>query len=86
LIIKKAYNYEGNFQIFNLGYSSPIKILNFLRVLEEIIDHKAEIVYIGNQAVDVTITYADSSKTETILGFKPRVGIKKGYRNVFRLV
>ncbi len=76
--IQKAYNYRNGFQIFNLGYGSPVNVLDFLRVLEDLTGYKAEIEYVGNQPGDVNITYADNSKAESLLDFKPQVDIKKG--------
>jgi len=89
--ICRAFKYQGGFQIFNLGYGSPIKTMDFLSLLEEITGKEAEIEYIGPQPGDVRITYADCSKARSLLKFKPKIGIKKGleqylkwYQSYFR--
>lgn len=81
--IQKTLNYQGGFQIFNLGYGSPSKVTDFLTLLEELIGHKTGIEFIGNQLGDVKVTYADCCKAKSLLDFKPRVGIRKGLELYF---
>lgn len=76
--ICRAHNYENDFQIFNLGNGSPVKLMDFIHVLENITGKTADIDYYPRQPGDVDITYADISKARKLLGYKPEIDIEKG--------
>lgn len=76
--IVKVIDFQRGFQIFNIGYGLPIKLMDFLAILEELTGIKAEVEYVERQPGDVDITHADISKTKKILGYKPEVAINEG--------
>lgn len=82
--IQKAFNYQGGFQIINLGFGSPTKVLDFLALIEKVTGKKAEIEYIGHQLGDVTTTYANCTKGKSMLKYKPRVNLKQGIELYFK--
>jgi len=59
------------YEIFNLGRSDTIKLKYMVQRLEAEIGIKANIKYLSMQPGDVTITYADISKSKEILGYNP---------------
>jgi len=59
------------YEIFNLGRSDTIKLKYMVQRLEAEIGIKANIKYLPMQPGDVTITYADISKSKEILGYNP---------------
>jgi UDP-glucuronate 4-epimerase len=69
---------EFGYEIFNLGESQTVKLVELIELLEETLGQKARIDWQPNQAGDVPITYADISKAETKLGYKPAVKIHDG--------
>ena len=80
--IMSSVNYsKSNFEIFNLGESHTTSVVDLVKLLENAIGKKAIIDWQPAQAGDVPLTYADVSKAETLLGYKPRTkpeeGIKK---------
>ena len=80
--ISAAINYdETSFEIFNLGESKTTSVIDLVKLLENVIGKKAIIDWQELQAGDVPLTYADVSKAEKLLGYKPRTtpeeGIKK---------
>lgn len=73
-------SYRGNYQdeIFNLGNSKTTELLKLVELLEENLGRKAKKVFKENQPGDVSITYADLSKSNQILGYNPQIPIEKG--------
>ena len=78
------------FKIFNLGNSEPIQIMKFIEVLEDIIGIKAIKNFTEMQPGDVETTYADCSKVNDWIDFKPQTSLIKGikifvdwYRNYY---
>lgn len=45
--------------------------------MEKIVGRKAEIIHIEKQKGDIRDTFADTSKVEKILKWKPKIGINK---------
>jgi len=66
------------YEIFNLGESSTIMLSYMLQKLEYEIGTKANIKYLPMQPGDVTITYADISKSKLILGYNPLTNFDYG--------
>ena len=65
-------------QIFNVGNSNPIKLMDFLRVLEENLSIKAKINFLPMQSGDVPATASDSSLLENYINYKPTTSVEKG--------
>ena len=74
------YN-KTSFEIFNLGESHTTSVVDLVKLLESTMGKKAVIDWQEAQAGDVPLTYADVSKAEKLLGYKPKTkpedGIKK---------
>ena len=68
-------------EIFNIGNNSPIKLIEFIQLLEQEIGIKAIKKFKSIQKGDVEKTYSDSSLIEKKTGFKPNTSIKKGIKN-----
>lgn len=75
----KSYS-NAPFQIFNIGNSNPIKIDYFISMLELNFNKKAIINLMPLQPGDVKFTYADISKIQKWIGYKPKVSFEKGIR------
>jgi len=86
-IMKKHHNYL----ILNVGNNKPVKLDNFVKLIEKFLGKKAKKNLLPMQPGDVDTTYADISKIYDLLTFKPRTSIKKGlkefinwYRDYFK--
>lgn len=66
------------FRIFNIGNNSPVKLLDFIKFIEEKTGKKAKMDFLPMQAGDVSKTFADTSKLSEITGFKPYTPVKEG--------
>jgi len=68
---------EG-FNIFNLGMGKPVKLNEFISIIEKTLNKKAKKKFIGRQKGDVLETYANISKAENLLGYDPKIPIEQG--------
>jgi UDP-glucuronate 4-epimerase len=75
-----AIDYEGEYEIFNLGNNQPTPLLSFLETLENILGKKAIKIFEGVTPGEVETTYADISHSQTKLGFSPTTQLETGLR------
>lgn len=66
------------YAIYNIGNSSPVNLMDFIRAIEKKLDKKADIIYKPMQPGDVPDTYADTSFLEQVTGYKPYTEIQDG--------
>ena len=78
--IDKNYKCE----VFNLGNHKSEELMDVVRLIEENLGKKAEIQYLPMQKGDVPVTYADISKTQELLDYKPGINIDKGIYGFFK--
>ena len=68
------------YKIFNVGNSSPIKITDFISVLESTLQKRARLDFLPMQAGDATITYSDTTKIKEWINFSPYTPIEQGVK------
>ena len=68
-------------KIFNVGNNSPVKLTDFIKILEEVIGIKAYKIMKPMQPGDVISTYADISSIEEWINYTPKTNLKKGIEN-----
>jgi UDP-glucuronate 4-epimerase len=68
------------FEVFNLGNSHPVKLDELVELLERATGRKAIREPKPPQPGDVPLTWADVSKSERLLGYRPAVPIAEGLR------
>jgi len=73
---------EKNFQfeIFNLGESQTIPLMELVSCLEESMGKKARLLRMPEQTGDMKVTYADISKARKMLGYNPQTPFREGIR------
>ncbi len=77
--VMAARNYTAsNFEIFNLGGSATNTLAQLISGIEEILGVKAEINQLPEQPGDVPLTFADVSKSQRLLGYKPGTALRIG--------
>ncbi len=69
------------YKIYNIGNSSPVKLLDFVKAIEESLLRKATINFMPLQNGDVPSTWADVDDLIADLGYKPQTNIKVGVKN-----
>ncbi len=66
------------YRILNIGRGQPVKLQDFVDILEKKLNKKAIKKYVDIQPGEVVTTYADTSELEKLTGFKPIVNIEQG--------
>jgi UDP-glucuronate 4-epimerase len=79
--ILAALGHRFDFEIFNLGNSRTVRLLDLIGALEEATGIQARIELKPAQPGDVPITSADITKAREVLGFDPGMGIEAGIRD-----
>lgn len=66
------------YQIYNIGCSRPVKLMDFIMEMERAIGKEAIKQYMPMQPGDVYQTNADTTKLEVEIGYKPKVTLHEG--------
>ena len=81
-----------NNQILNIGGGKPVKLMNFIKIIEKHLLIKAKIKFIRTPKTDVKFTYADSSKLRKLTKINFKTDIDKGvfafvnwYKNFYKV-
>jgi UDP-glucuronate 4-epimerase len=69
---------EVPYRLMNIGASQPVKLLDFIQTLEEVLQKKANLAMKPMQAGDVYQTFADTRELEELTGYKPNILLKNG--------
>ncbi len=76
--IVAALDADYAFEIFNLGNSNPIQLIDFVATLERVTGLHARIATRPLPAADPPATYANIEKAARMLGFRPRTPLEEG--------
>ena len=74
----EAISRNKGYEIYNLGESCTIRLIDLIRMLEETLGKKAIIEGWPEQRGDMPITYANIEKARKKLGYTPRVSMEEG--------
>lgn len=66
------------YRIYNIGYGKPMELLHFIELLEENLGRKAIKEMVPKQPGDVDVTWADTLKLESDVGYKPKISLQEG--------
>jgi nucleoside-diphosphate-sugar epimerase len=70
------------YEIINLGGHEVIKINDLIRILESLTGKKATIEYRPRHPADMSTNWADISKAQRLLGWKPKTDLNQGVANL----
>ena len=83
-LIKKteagSTKFEKN-EIFNIGGSESVKLMRFIKIIENNLGLEANIEYLPLQPGDVKKTNSDNQKLESIVGYSPQIDIETGIKH-----
>lgn len=65
-------------QLFKIGYSNPINLLEFIQILEKHLGIEAKKNFMPMQPGDVPRTWADTKDLQDYIDYKPVVSIEEG--------
>lgn len=72
------------YRVYNIGNSTPIKLMDFIRSLEEACGKEAVKEYLPMQPGDVYQTNADTTRLYQEMDYKPRTPLKEGVEKFVR--
>jgi UDP-glucuronate 4-epimerase len=67
-------------RIFNIGNSSPVNVMDFIKILENFLNKKAKIEFYPEQPGDVIKTGADTSLIEEWINYSPSTSLENGIK------
>jgi UDP-glucuronate 4-epimerase len=74
-------NESLEYELFNIGNSKPVNVLDFIKAIESETGRKAHLDFQPMQNGDVVQTYASTSKLDRFFAYKPAIEIKEGIKN-----
>lgn len=90
--INKDLPKQSSHEIYNIGNSSPVNLMDFIQAIEEVTERIAKKEMLPMQPGDVATTFADVSKLKKDFGYSPNTSVKKGiekfvdwYKNYYKI-
>ncbi|MCG6658058.1 NAD-dependent epimerase [Halomonas campisalis] len=72
------------YRLFNIGNSTPVKLIDYIHAIEEVLGKPAIKELLPLQPGDVPDTFADSSALERAVGYRPSTPVKEGVASFVR--
>ncbi|OGU55591.1 MAG: nucleotide sugar epimerase, partial [Ignavibacteria bacterium RBG_13_36_8] len=72
------------FEIINLGGDQPVKLMDFLHMIEEKLGKKANIVHEEFHPADMLATWADIKKAKQLIQWQSQVNINNGLNSMIQ--
>lgn len=67
-------------KLYNIGFGSPMQLLEFIELLENNLGKKATKNFLPKQAGDVDHTWADISTLKSDFGYAPKIHLQEGIK------
>ncbi|RNC84336.1 MAG: UDP-glucose 4-epimerase GalE [Winogradskyella sp.] len=74
---------ESNYEVFNIGTGNGSSVLQVIESFEEVTNQKLNYKIVDRRLGDVTSAYADTTKANTILGWKARFSLDDAMRDAW---
>ena len=71
-------------RVINIGNGKPIKLMEFINILEKEIGMKANKTFDKLQPGDIKVTHADTSFIEGLTGYRPKTDLKDGIKKFIK--
>jgi UDP-glucuronate 4-epimerase len=72
------------YEVINLGSDTPVVLMDTIREIESLLGREANLVYEPSHPADVYATWADISKAERLLGWRPQTSYREGIAALVR--
>lgn len=66
------------YKVYNIGCSNPVQLMDFISEMENALGVEARKIFLPMQPGDVLRTYADTSKLEREVGYRPSTSLHDG--------
>jgi UDP-glucuronate 4-epimerase len=70
------------YEVINLGSDQPVGLMDALHTVETLLGKEANKIYETRHPADVLHTWADISKAERLLGWRPQTQVQQGIENL----
>lgn len=70
------------YEVINLGSDQPIILADAICLIEELIGKQAKLIYKPAHPADVKATWADITKAQRLLGWRPQIPFEQGVRQL----
>lgn len=77
-LLGKKPRHQPPYRILNIGHSSPVKLMDFIGILEGLLGKKAKLRYQPMQPGDVHKTYANVQLLHELVGYHPETELHDG--------
>ncbi|WP_461629861.1 NAD-dependent epimerase [Labilibaculum euxinus] len=91
-IVDASRSNTAPYKVFNIGNSNPVKLLDYIKAIEDNLGKEAIKTFYPMQPGDVPRTEADVSDLISDLGYKPNTTVQKGieefvkwYKNIYNV-
>lgn len=76
----QSLDFEGSFEIFNLGNNRPQELLKLICLLENFLEKKAILEMHPMPPGEILCTFADISKAQKLLSYHPKTSLEEGVK------
>lgn len=80
-LIVKDKSQDEKYQLFNIGNSKPVQLLEFIKEIEKAIGKQAQKIMMPMQPGDVNQTWADVEDLRKRYGYNPDFSVTQGVKN-----
>ncbi len=78
--IISALDMKCDYEIFNLGNSSPVSVLELAKIIQQALGVKAQLNFVDRPSTEVSVTCAGITKARKILEYNPNMNFFEGIR------
>jgi len=71
------------YEIVNIGRGEPIVLSDFVKMMEKVLQKKADINYVASFSGDVPKTHAAIEKAQKLLNYKPQTSVYQGLKKMY---
>ena len=76
----RAVDFNVPYRIYNIGCGHPVKLMDFIDVMEKAFGKTTEKIFLPMQPGDVYQTYASTKRLETEMGYHPHWTLEQGVK------
>ena len=73
-------NAMAPYKLYNIGNNKPVKLIDFINLIEKYIGKKALIKMLPMQPGDVPVTFANIDDLNSVINFRPKTKIEDGLK------
>lgn len=78
MVAPDARSVHPYYDVYNIGNSKPVRLMDFIQILENAMGHPVQKKFLPMQPGDVYQTYADTTKLLKRVGYQPRYTLSEG--------